>query len=653
MALVTQNIGDELAMGANIVDGGVSFRLWAPRATDVRLIYNNETSDKPESEWAMKRLDNGHWVGFLPNAQDGDKYRFYVEGDGYAGPKRDPYSRELEWYGYPDCDSIVRDPNSYLWIVQNFKRRPFHEWILYQIHVGTFYSVDETGEDNRIVRKAKFLDIIHKIKHLADLGITAVQLMPIIEYQSPHSMGYNGTDMFSPEMDLFVPKEELADYVHHLNALLAQKGKELIQEQLLYSGVNQLKLLIDILHLFDIGVFFDVVYNHAGEFGNNDISDQSIFYIDRPLNSDNENSLYFMDEGWAGGMVFKFHSAGVRQFLIDNAKAIMSEYRVDAIRYDEVTVIIHFGGWEFCQDLMRTLHYIDPSVMQVAEYWSHDKSWILKSRNDDRAGFDAVWFDLLRDAIRKVVEESSHGSNARVNMDSLRDAMNNHFEANTNWQIVNYIENHDLHKAGHHERVPRIPALADSSNTRSWYARSRSRVAMGLLMTAPGIPMIFMGQEFLEDKFWSDNPDYHKNALIWWDGLEQQDEMKKFYGFTGEIIKTRKKLKALTAGNAINIFHTHNDQRIIAFQRWIENVGEDVVVVVSLNENARYHYKLGFPSAGSWKEVFNSDAYDDDAHSPVGNNGHIEAHWSRHDGLPASASINIPPNGFVIFQKSL
>ena len=80
-------------------------------------------------------------------------------------------------------------------------------------------------------------------------------------------------------------------------------------------------------------------------------------------------------------------------------------------------------------------------------------------------------------------------------------------------------------------------------------------------------------------------------------------------------------------------------------------MGEDVVVVVSLNENARYHYKLGFPSAGSWKEVFNSDAYDDETHSPVGNYGHIEAHWNRHDGLPASASINIPPNGFVIFQK--
>ena len=64
-----------------------------------------------------------------------------------------------------------------------------------------------------------------------------------------------------------------------------------------------------------------------------------------------------------------------------------------------------------------------------------------------------------------------------------------------------------------------MPALADASNARSWYARSRIRVANGLLLTAPGIPMLFMGQELLEDKYWSDSPDYFEKLFIWWDGL--------------------------------------------------------------------------------------------------------------------------------------
>lgn len=651
MSVITQEVGNEVAMGANLTDGGATFRLWAPRASDVRLIYNNEGSHKPGDEWKMNKLDNGHWVGFLPGARDGDKYRFYVEGNGYEGPKRDPYARELEWYGYPDCDSILRDPNAYSWMAESFKRRPFHEWVLYQIHVGTFYSVDEQGKDNRTKRRAKFLDIIYKIKHLDSLGITAVQLLPIVEYQSPFSMGYNGTDLFSPEMDLFVPKEELNNYIGDINALLAEKGKAPIEEELLHSGVHQLKLLIDLFHLFSIGVFFDVVYNHAGHFGEADVSDESIFYIDRAVDSNNERSLYFIDKGWAGGMVFDFKASDVRQFLIDNAKFFMNEYRVDGIRYDEVTVIDRFGGWNFCQDLMGTLDYEDSSIMQVAEFWSNDKSWVLKGRNEGGAGFDAVWFDGLRDAIRKTVEESSYGSMAHVNMDLLRNAMQNHFGQNTSWQIVNYIENHDLHKAGHKDREPRIPALADSSNSRSWYGRSRSRVALGLLLTAPGIPMIFMGQEFLEDKFWSDNAKHYTDSLIWWDGLEQQSEMQKFLRFSSNMIKTRLNLKALTLGNGINVFHTHNDNRVIAFHRWIEGTGEDVVVVASLNEHSMYQYKLGFPWAGTWKEVFNSDVYDDETHTAVGNYGQVQAFWDRQHGFPASATVNIPANGFVIFKR--
>ena len=87
------------------------------------------------------------------------------------------------------------------------------------------------------------------------------------------------------------------------------------------------------------------------------------------------------------------------------------------------------------------------------------------------------------------------------------------------WQAVEYLESHDVIDLRHDDREPRIPKLADFNNPHSWYATSRSRVAAGVLLTAPGIPMLFMGQEFLEDKFWSDNERAHPGHLIYWEGL--------------------------------------------------------------------------------------------------------------------------------------
>ena len=83
------------------------------------------------------------------------------------------------------------------------------------------------------------------------------------------------------------------------------------------------------------------------------------------------------------------------------------------------------------------------------------------------------------------------------------------------WQTIPCVENHDIVKLG---EQPRVPALADGSNARSWYARSRTRAAMALLLTAPGIPQMFMGQEFLEDKQWGADPTDTAH-LIWWGGL--------------------------------------------------------------------------------------------------------------------------------------
>ncbi len=647
MSIVALPSGIEAKLGGHLTEGGASFRIWAPNAQQVLLIWGDqERTIKPGPEWQLKQ-EGDYFVGFVEGAVDGDMYRYWVVGPDDDGPKRDPHARELEWEGYPDTDCILRDLNFYPWASDDYEQPEPHELVLYQVHVGTFFYQDAAGKDRRRHHVARFLDVLDRFEHIVELNVTGVQLLPIVEWQTGRSLGYNGTDIYSPEMDHFVPIHELGRYVERLNRLRAEAGAPPIDRTVLESGVNQLKSLIDLFHLRGIAVFFDVVYNHAG----GSFDDQSIYQIDHTATYEKPHGPYFQKAGWAGGTVFDYQSKPVRQFLIENAKAMIEEYRIDGIRYDEVTVIDNHGGWSFCQELTNTLSELAPKVVNVAEYWRNDKSWVIRNRDSGGAGFDAVWMDTLRDAIRGAIGAAAKGRHAWVNMSGVRNALWPAFGEDEFWRTVHYIENHDLHKAGHPERQPRIAKLADSSNSHSWYGRSRSRVASGLLLTAPGIPMIFMGQEILEDKYWSDNPAYHKHTLIWWDGLIYQEEMRQHLRFMQALLALRRRLPALTGRYAIP-FQVHNNDRILAMLRGTGDGADDVVVVASLNEDTLYDYTVGFPHEGTWYESLNGDAYEPDPdHTVRGNGDSINVNGPPTHSMATSASITIPPNGLLVFSR--
>lgn len=533
---------------------------------------------------------------------------------------------------------------------RDFRQPAFNDLLIYQFHIGVFYAKDDQGRDIRPGRVSKYLDVVDRIKYLADLGVNAIMPLPFVEFQGENSLGYNGTDLFSPEMDYAVDAADLAPYLLRVNRLLTEKGCPPLTASQLTGQVNQLKALIDLCHLHGLAVIADVVYNHAG--GNFD--DQSIHFFDRPAGTDNNDSIYFTREGHAGGLIFAFAKPQVRQYLIDNAAMLLREYHVNGFRYDQVTVMDEHGGWFFCQDLASTVRFINPGAIQIAEYWGNER-WRGVVNPPDGMGFDAGYNDGLRDRIRGVIEQSAGGAGAPVNLEDLRGALltPNGFPAA--WRAFQCIENHDLIDASHTgpDKQPRIAKLADPNDSRSWYARSRSRVATGLLLTAPGIPMIFMGQEFLEDKAWTDNP-HAANLMIWWTGLEGLDKnMSDHHRFTRDLIWLRRKQPALR-GEAINVFHVDNDNRIIAFHRWLPGIGRDVLVVASLSENTFYDhgYGLGFPGDGHWQEVFNSDIYDNFFNpESKGNAGGITASGPGMHGLPSSAGITIPANSILVFAR--
>ncbi|HMJ90518.1 MAG TPA: alpha amylase C-terminal domain-containing protein, partial [Candidatus Acidoferrum sp.] len=270
-------------------------------------------------------------------------------------------------------------------------------------------------------------------------------------------------------------------------------------------------------------------------------------------------------------------------------------------------------------------------------------------------GFDVGYSDVLRDNLREAIAQTTGGRDARVDLDKVRDALHMTYKDPGRWTVFQCIENHDLLDDNHtgRDRQPRIAALADPTNSRSWHARSRSKVATGLVLTAPGVPMIFMGQEFLEDKYWTDYPK-RPELLIWWEGLEGKDKaMSDQHRFTRDLMWLRRKHPALR-GDGLNVFHVHNDNRVIAFHRWVPGAGRDLIVVASLNENTFYNqsYRIGFPGGGYWHEVFNSDIHDDWFNpNSQGNPGGITADGPWWDGLPTSAEITLPANSLLVFAR--
>jgi 1,4-alpha-glucan branching enzyme len=636
------HISPATPMGANPVAGGCTFRVWAPRADEVFVSGSfNEWQERSEPH-RLVRDPAGIWSGFVSGVTPGDEYKFFVVG-GTTGFKRDPYAREI---AAPALNCVVCDPHEYPWHDAGFKAPPAEELVIYQLHIGVFFAVDAAGHDRRQGRIAKFLDVLDRVEYLAALGINAVQLLPIAEFPTKFSQGYNGVDLFSPEYEYAAEQQELSAYLARANKLLAARGMEAVGLSDIAGASKQLKLLVDLLHVYGMAVLLDVVYNHAG----GDFGDESIYFFDRMKSKDNNDSLYFANEGWAGGLIFAFWNSGVRQFLIDNAVTLLSEYHADGLRYDEVTVIDQHGGWSFCQQLTETVRFARPAAVQIAEYWSGDQQYAVRPISQGGAGFDYAWSHALCYGMRAVLAQAAGGASAFVDLSPIRDALRLAADFGGRARSVQMLENHDLILSSHDwpDRQPRIAALADSSDPRSWYAQSRSRAATGLLLTAPGIPMLFMGEEFLEDKYWNDSNDDPDHRIAW-DRLAAELPMQDFRQFVADMIGVRRRAPALCYG-ALNVFHCDNFARVIAFHRWIENRGMDVVVVVSLSEFANRNYVIGFPRAGGWHEVFNSDWYDNWPNpNTVGNFGGVTAGGPPLDGLPSSTTLTLPANGLLVF----
>jgi len=606
MAEKARTMARHSGMGAIPNAKGVTFRVWAPHAEKVYVI--GTFNDWSKTSTPMAREENGYWSTDVPGAKAGDEYKYMIHApvDWKLSPfyRIDPYARKVT---NSMSNGIIYDPKTFNWGSDNFKMATGNELVIYEMHVGTFNVKEE--------RHPGTLDsAIEKFPYLKELGINAVEVMPIAEFSGEFSWGYDPSHPFAVES--------------------------------IYGGPDAFKRFVKAAHEHGIAVIVDVVYNHFGP------SDLDLWQFDG-WSENNKGGIYFYNDRrsqtpW--GQTRPDYGRGeVRQYIRDNALMWFEEYHADGLRWDMIVFIKSIDGnagnpandipegWSLMQWINVEIQQRFPGKISIAE-GMHKNPWVTKDVGAGGAGFNAQWDADFVHHVRQAVIVCDDRSR---DLGAVSKAIEHRYDQDAFKRII-YTESHDAVANGR-ARVPEEiwPGKADS-----WFSKKRSTLAGALVLTSPGIPMIFEGQELLEDRWFQDK------VPIDWSRVEDEHGILGMYR---DMIALRRNLSNVTrglCGQNIHLYHFDDGAKIIAFHRWDKQGPTDsVVVVVNMANQNRDGYVIGFPRAGLWKTRFNSDSHNyspNFANHPAPD---VEAHEENIDGLPCSGKISIGPYTVVIFSQ--
>ncbi|MEQ1601150.1 MAG: alpha-amylase family glycosyl hydrolase [Methylophilaceae bacterium] len=589
-------------MGTILIPGGVAFRVWAPFATEVFAAgtFNQwrETANPLASE------GNGYWSVEILGAKIGDEYQFVIRNG--AQPliwHRNPYASEMV---NSSGNAIIHDPN-FDWSGDNFTMPPWNELVIYEMHVGTFNDAPGHGPGT-------FDEIIPKLPYLRDLGINAIEIMPVAEFPMDYSWGYNPSQPFSVETAI--------------------------------GGPQGLYRFVKAAHAHGIAVILDVVYNHVGP------GDLDLWRFDGWSDDSHDGGIYIYDNERAhtawGGTRPDYGRGEVRQYLRDNALFWLNKYRLDGLRFDSVINIRNRNGntdvagdlpdgWNLLQWINNEIRASQPWKITIAEDLQNN-AWITKESSIGGAGFGSQWDANFVHPVRSAIIGMT---DADRDMWSIRDALYHCYNGNTLQRVI-YTESHDEVANGH----SRVPEEIWPGNAASWFSRKRSTLGAALVFTAPGIPMIFQGQEFLEDKYFKDTEplDWAKLQIFSGIHLLYRDLIRLSRNWLNQTRGLR--------GQHIHVHHVNNADKVIAFHRW-ENggAGDDVIVIINFADCSYDSYSLGLPQAGLWRVRFNSDwqGYSADFANHAGYD--TEAGGSPADNMPFQANVGIGAYSALILSQ--
>lgn len=568
-------------------DGEASFTVWAPHAAAAFLRIESPALLVP-----LDRVGDNFSVRLVKGiVKHGDRYR--VELDAYSTRllRRDPFAKATDY----DTDwCYVQDEKNYEWKVKDWKRPEFADYIIYELHLGSFTP------------EGTFTAAIDKLEHVADLGFTCVQLMPILEHSD--DWGYNPRQFFSM----------------HGN----------------YGTPDEFKAFVDAAHERGIAVIIDVVLHHASVVKN------ALWEYDG-WTEHNNGGVYFegsADTEW--GRSLAYWKREVMSMLCDSAAQWLSTYRCDGLRFDSANDLPH----DVCRQLTAAAHTAGPGSYLTAEVTPENPKAV------HELGFDALWvhsgyFDIIHQ--HRALGRGHHGGNeyaAGWDFPRLRTVMGLHYGFTSPTQCIKYV-------LGSHDQVGcknggaiyedykmiggqhRYSCDQFGAGRSDPWARSATKAWWVANAAAAGVPMIFMGTEWGQTAWW----DTWGRKPEW--NLAEDDIGKQLSNLVKDSLTIRKKYIALRIGGT-NTLHEDRGGGVLAVDRCWED--ERVIVVINAGRefwsNGEYRVWVG---GGGYaiRQVLNSgDAKYGGWEDQKGNADNV---IPVYDGF---VSINVPPQSTMIFE---
>ena len=569
-------------------DGGAAFKVWAANATTANVAgqFNGWSS----TTLPMTKSGAYFTRKVAAPVSANQQYKYVFNGSTWKTDARGRAQNPSD-----NDNTYIVNPDAYTWGDQSYSTGAFEDMVIYELHVGTF-----SGYNDGLNRMGRFRDVVDThLDHLLYLGVTAVELMPPTEFDYYESWGYNPVNNWAPE-----------------NA---------------YGSPADFKYMIDTLHQNGIAVLMDVCFNHFSNSGNFLWNyDSTQIYFDNPA----------VQTPW--GSQAAFWKQEVKDYFADAILHWLDEYhidgfRMDATRYMRDNYIFPGGqssGWSLMQYINNNIDNRKVQAISIAEELPNEPM-ITTATGSGGAGFDAQWHMAFRDAVRQATFDAAYGN---PNMSAVAGAINDAtYPSKTT--CVRYIESHD--EAGNGDR---LPVTIDSGDHYSVWVKGRGKLAQGLTILAPGIPMFLQGGEWLEDiKFGSSVG----NRIDWSKAVGRAGITQFFH----DLIAIRKENCGFRSNAGFQVHHVDDTNNVIAFHRWCDN-GNDLIIVASFNNSDLYNYTIGFAQTGTWYEILNSQA---SAYlgNNVGNGGSVVANGGSYDGLPTSASITIPQMGLLVFRYNV
>jgi 1,4-alpha-glucan branching enzyme len=603
---------DKLGAHRTVIDGqaGTFFSVWAPNAERVSVMgdFNgwNRTTHPLHS-----RAQSGIWEGFIAGLGTGAIYKYFIQSrhHGYRVEKADPFAFHAETP--PKTGSVVWDLdyqwNDHDWMARRHQKNALDAPVsIYEMHVGSW----RRGHDNRPLNYRELAPLL--VEHLQRCGFTHVEFLPVMEHPFYGSWGYQTTGYFAPTSRFGAPQ----DFMY----------------------------LIDYLHQHDIGVILDWVPSHFP-------TDQhGLAFFDGTHLFEHADLRQGFHPDWSS-YIFNYGRNEVRSFLISSALFWLDKYHIDGLRVDAVASMLYldysrkegewipneYGGREnlpaltFLRRLNEEVYRRHPDVQTAAE---ESTAWPMVSRPTYLGGLGFGWkWDMgwMHDTLGYMAHDPVH---RRFHHNQLTFRM-----------MYAFSENYIL-ALSHDEVVHGKGSLLGKMPGDEWQKFANMRLLLGYMYSQPGKKLLFMGSEFGQGREWN-----HDVGLEWYVlDYPQHRGVQQWMGDLNAVYR---------AHPALHVFDhqprgfqwidgSDSDQSVISFLRLGRTPGECMLVVCNFTPLPRWHYRVGVPLAGAWREVLNSDATEYGG-SGIGNAGSVTTEPIPTHGHGQSLDLTLPPLAVVFF----